>query len=258
LQQRPTGKVLQQFAANGKLVAVHELPERTIVFGRSGPRGNPDLVLANEDTTLSRFHGSITRQGSTVLVEDFNSRNGTYLKVGDSVPLEHGDEIRIGQQVLRLVLRADAPEKQSSHPSRPFLIPVVSAPAAAVPAAAVPSAAVPSAAVPPAHVPVVHDPSASGTLVAQVTFMGAGGTFAVEPAQTILDVADDHDVDLDHECWVGKCGADLIRIVEGHEYLNEVSEQESRTIKRRGAIPGECRLACMTKVRGPVVVVAEK
>lgn len=230
LQHGPRGYAVQQYSATGKLVAVHELAERTIVFGRSGERGNPDVILANEDMTLSRFHGSISRQGSLVQVEDFNSRNGTYLKVGDSVKLDHGDEIRIGRQVLRLVLRADAAEKKNSEPSGQFRMP-------------------------PVVVPPVDVAPPSPGVVAQVTFMG-GGTFAVQPSQSILDVADDHDVDLDHECWVGKCGADLIRIVEGHEYLNEVSEQESKTIKRRGAVPGECRLACMTKVKGPVVVVA--
>ncbi len=233
LQHAPHGYTVQHYADTGKLVAVHELRERTIVFGRAGERSNPDVILANEDTTLSRFHGSISRQGSRVLVEDFNSRNGTFLKVGDSVPLDHGDEIRIGRQILRLVLRADAPEKQSSEPSRQFRRLTVEPP--------------------PAEVAPV-----GAQLAARVTFRGSGVTFAVQPSQTILDVADEHDVDLDHECWVGKCGADLIRIIEGREFVNEVSEQESTTIKRRGAIPGECRLACMTKVHGPVVVEAHR
>jgi len=236
LQHTSRGYVVQQYAATGKLVATHDLGERTLVFGRSSVKGNPDIVLASDDMALSRFHVSISRQGSTVLAEDFNSRNGTFLKVGDSVKLEHGDEIRIGRQVLRLVLKADAPEKQSSEPSGQVRIP--------------------SSATPPVEVVPAPADAAPGQ-VAQVTFMGAGVTFAVHPSQSILDVADDHDVDLDHECWVGKCGADLIRIVEGREFLNEVSEQEAKTIKRRGAIPGECRLACMTKVCGPVVVVAE-
>ena len=89
---------------------------------------------------------------------------------------------------------------------------------------------------------------------AQITFAGQNATFPIDSSQAILEVADEHDVDLDYECWIGKCGCDLIRIVEGNEFLNEVSEQEANTIKRRGAEPGKCRLACMTRVSGPVVV----
>ena len=48
------------------------------------------------------------------------------------------------------------------------------------------------------------------------------------------------------------CGADLIRIIEGQEYLNEVTDKEVKTLKRKGLEPGEYRLACMTKATGPV------
>lgn len=224
------GYTVQQYDVSGQLVASHPLPERTVVFGRAGERGDPDVVLAANDMTLSRFHVSITRKDDRLLVEDFNSRNGTFLKVGDSVKLYNGDEIRLGRQILRVALQADAPDKTGSAPSKEFPRPV-------------------------AAIPVEPAPAPVGK-AAQVTFKATGATFAMQASQTILDIADEFDVELDHECWVGKCGADLIRIVEGQEFLNEVSEQESKTIKRRGAEPGHCRLACMTRVSGPVVVEA--
>jgi thioredoxin reductase/pSer/pThr/pTyr-binding forkhead associated (FHA) protein/ferredoxin len=230
LQHDLRGYTVQQYDVRGSLVASHELPERTVVFGRAGERGDPDVVLATDDMTLSRFHVAITRKGDTMLVEDFNSRNGTFLKVGDSAKLFQGDEIRLGRQILRVVLKAEAPDKTGSAPSKEFPRPV-------------------------AAIPVEPAPAPAGK-VAQVTFKATGGTFAMQASQTILDIADEFDVELDHECWVGKCGADLIRIVEGQEFCNEVSEQEAKTIKRRGAVPGQCRLACMTRVSGPVVVEA--
>ena len=145
----------------------------------------------------------------------------------DAVELEHDDQIRVGRQILRLILKADAPIKEGSRAS-------VYAPAPEL-----------------REETAVESPSGQP---AQVTFAGAGVTFPIALTETILEVADEHDVELDYECWIGKCGCDLIRIVEGREFLNEVSDQESKTIKRRGARPGECRLACMTLVHGPVVV----
>ena len=220
---------IQHYDPTGLMVAEHPVPEGTTVLGRSGGKSDPDVVLAGEDMTLSRFHMEIERKGAEVLAEDFNSRNGTYLRVTDAAEVEHGDVIRVGGQTLRLNLRQDAPIKQGSEPTA-----VVAAP---------PSRA---AAPPPAPAAV--------RVEASVTFDGLGVTLPINGSQTILEVADEGDVDLDYECWIGKCGCDLIQVLEGRENLSEVSEQEEKTIKRKGAEPGEFRLACMTRVSGPVVV----
>jgi ferredoxin len=221
---------IQHYDPTGLMVAEHPVPEGTIVLGRSGGKSDPDVVLAGEDMTLSRFHMEIERTGSQVLAEDFNSRNGTYLRVTDAAEVEHDDVIRVGGQTLRLNLLQDAPIKQGSEPTG-----VVAAP---------------SLAVAPAPAP----PPTAAAVAASVTFEGLGITLPINASQTILEVADEGDVDLDYECWIGKCGADLIQILEGRENLSEVSEQEGKTIKRKGAEPGEFRLACMTRCSGPVVV----
>ena len=76
----------------------------------------------------------------------------------------------------------------------------------------------------------------------------------IKPSQTILDWVDERGVDIDFECEAGLCGCDPIRILEGQEYLNELGEKETKTLTRFGLEPGPCRLACMAKVSGPVVV----
>ena len=87
-----------------------------------------------------------------------------------------------------------------------------------------------------------------------VTFVGDGRPMSAAASDSILDVAEDNDIDLDYECRIGMCGCDLIRVVEGQAHLNEPTDQEIRTIGRRGVEPGVFRLACMTRVSGPVVV----
>lgn len=220
---------LRHHDAGGKVVGTYPLPDDTVVLGRSGGKHDPDVVLSGDDMTLSRFHLSITRQGSDMQVEDFNSRNGTFLRVVDAIEIEHDDVIRVGGHLLRLNLRADAPAKTGSASTvapSPEEEEVVSAPPEPEPQKATP----------------------------QVTFAGLDVTLDIDASETILEVADENDVELDYECWIGKCGCDLIKIVEGREHLNEVSEDERKTIERRGADPGECRLACMTRASGPVVV----
>ena len=59
----------------------------------------------------------------------------------------------------------------------------------------------------------VPAPVAAGE--AQVHFTGEASPFDISEDQSILDVADENDVDIDYECWCGMCGCDLIRIVEG-------------------------------------------
>ena len=229
LQSTPSAFSLLHYDATGKMVGTYPLAEGTAVLGRSGGKSDPDVVLTDRDMTVSRFHMSVTRRGSEILAEDFNSRNGTFLKVADAVEVGHGDVIRLGRQILRLNLRAEAPTKVGSMPT--VQTPAVSSEETPAPT-----------------------PSPVAVQTAQVTFAGLDVMLPIKPSETILDVADEHDVEMDYECWIGKCGCDLIRIVDGHEFLSELSEQESKTISRKGGEPGECRLACMTKVSGPVVV----
>lgn len=96
--------------------------------------------------------------------------------------------------------------------------------------------------------PVEAAPAASVTFADQ----GIGGP--IDPEQTLVAWAEQNDVEIETSCWMGVCGVDPIRVIEGAEHLNEPDEQERKTLEKKGLDPGSCRLACMTRARGPVVV----
>jgi hypothetical protein len=61
--------------------------------------GRGDVEIRLEDPFASSRHARISRQGSTVVIEDLGSTNGTYLNeepLTGPQPLHHGDRIRIG------------------------------------------------------------------------------------------------------------------------------------------------------------------
>ena len=88
-----------------------------------------------------------------------------------------------------------------------------------------------------------------------MTFNGLGKTFALQPGQTICDAAEQQGLDLNAECHSGICGSDPIRILSGSEHLSVLGDEEADTLEDICELePGPCRLACMVKVSGPVVV----
>ncbi|MBA3455604.1 MAG: GGDEF domain-containing protein [Deltaproteobacteria bacterium] len=94
---------------------VYPLLEGDIVIGRAS---GADLQL--EDEGVSRFHCRLRRNDSGIMVDDLNSRNGTYCN-GEKVipgmpPLAEGDRLQIGTTtVLRFTFdeAADAGETPS-------------------------------------------------------------------------------------------------------------------------------------------------
>jgi len=66
---------------------------------------DPEAAVVLEHRSISRRHARIQVGGSGVLVEDLGSKNGTFLadrRVGLPVPLEDGDELRLGAVRLRV------------------------------------------------------------------------------------------------------------------------------------------------------------
>ncbi|GAF49408.1 hypothetical protein RW1_081_00050 [Rhodococcus wratislaviensis NBRC 100605] len=64
---------------------------------RIGRMDDNDLVL--EDERVSRHHAVIVDTGASYLIRDLKSSNGIYVagtRIANSVPLSHGDSIRIG------------------------------------------------------------------------------------------------------------------------------------------------------------------
>ncbi len=88
-----------------------------------------------------------------------------------------------------------------------------------------------------------------------VTFKGLDKTFALLPGQTLCDAAEKQGIDLNAECHAGICGSDPIRILSGSEHLSALGDEEADTLEEICELePGPCRLACMVKASGPVVV----
>ena len=57
-----------------------------------------------QDRFISRNHARIEYRGEQVLLRDLDSRNGTYFRLKEAVPLSHGDQVFIGRQLLRVEL----------------------------------------------------------------------------------------------------------------------------------------------------------
>ncbi len=79
------------------------LNEGTNIIGRAA-----DADVHIPSAKVSRHHAQITVENERYVIEDLNSKNGTFLagsKVKGSTPISHGDEIRLGMMaaVLRFV-----------------------------------------------------------------------------------------------------------------------------------------------------------
>jgi DNA-binding winged helix-turn-helix (wHTH) protein len=75
----------------------------TYVVGRDA-----DVEIRLDASTVSRRHARIVVSDALMTLEDFGSKNGTYLegeRVHDAVPLADGDSIRIGSVLLTFHVR---------------------------------------------------------------------------------------------------------------------------------------------------------
>ena len=81
----------------------------------------------------------------------------------------------------------------------------------------------------------------------------AGPTVMAKVGAKLLDIAEASQVPIESGCRMGMCGSDPVRILEGEENLSAMRSAERRTLDRLDLGPG-CRMACVTRVQGPVVV----
>jgi thioredoxin reductase/pSer/pThr/pTyr-binding forkhead associated (FHA) protein/ferredoxin len=226
---RPGAFGVIHYNAEGEEVGRYPLGERTIVLGRQAP----DITLDANDGTLSRRQLAIAVKGEDIFVKDLKSANGTYLQVKSATRLEDGDRFKVGQQTFAFGHKRDAVLDAGYD---------VGAAAAAPVAAASPSIPAPALAA-----------AAKGPAV---TFRGHGKPLPVAAGQTICEVAEAQGVKISAECHAGICGSDPIRILSGLENLEgEASEVEAETLEDIcGLKAGECRLACMVRLKGSVEV----
>ncbi len=235
------------YDATGQVVQQQSVTEGTIVLGREAP----DVTLDEQDMVLSRRHISLSLKDGVLRVKDLKSLNGTYLRVRDAIALESDDQFRVGQQLFRLNAKEEVTKSGSTTfrltPYKPEnateeILAVTSAPSAELETS-------------PAEAPA----SSAEHEAPSVTFKGDGTTIPVKPGQTLCDAAEAHGIELQAECHAGICGSDPIRIVSGGEYLDVPGDEEAGTLEdicdlEAGNAPGRCRLACMVRTTGPVVV----
>ena len=80
-----------------------------------------------------------------------------------------------------------------------------------------------------------------------------GPTVMAKVGAKLLDIAEASQVPIESGCRMGMCGSDPVRILEGEENLSAMRSAERRTLERLGLGEG-CRMACVSRVQGPVVV----
>jgi thioredoxin reductase/pSer/pThr/pTyr-binding forkhead associated (FHA) protein/ferredoxin len=204
------------------------LDAHTIVAGRDAS----DLILAADDTALSRRHLAIMVKDDACFFKDLKSLNGTWIKVQSPVQLSHNDQFRVGRQTFRVMLT-----REIQHIDRFSGLTPAIAVAPAQPAAPTPQ------------------PAASTGNGLMVAFRNAGRSCPFSPGQTICDIADANDIAIVAECHAGICGSDPIRICRGEEHLSALTDTEKDTLQDICDLePGVYRLACMAKPSGEVEV----
>jgi nitrite reductase (NADH) large subunit len=80
-----------------------------------------------------------------------------------------------------------------------------------------------------------------------------GPTVRAKVGDALLDIAEASQVPIESGCRMGMCGSDPVRIVQGADNLSAMRSAERRTLDRLGLI-ADCRMACVTRVQGPVVI----
>ena len=210
---------VNHYDSQGREVGTHYLTEKILVLGRE----SPDVTLDPNDRSLSRRHLTLTIENDCVTVKDLRSANHTFLRLRKAIPIQGGDSFQIGSELFVM----SAGMEKGIRPA-----------AAPIPA------------------PVAKKPLSTSGSEPTVTFEGLGKTFNVAKGQTICDVAEANGVKIKAECHSGICGSDPIEIISGREnFVNEPSEGEGETLEDICDLkPGKCRLACMSRIKGPVVV----
>jgi pSer/pThr/pTyr-binding forkhead associated (FHA) protein len=83
-------------------------------------REDADLVL--DDPEVSRRHAMLRRSGESVVVEDLDSTNGTFVngeRIRTPVTVGPGDQVRVGRTTLEIEPDWRADDTVVSTPPRP-------------------------------------------------------------------------------------------------------------------------------------------
>lgn len=89
----------------------------------------------------------------------------------------------------------------------------------------------------------------------KVTFLPMNQTVDAHVGETILDVAINHDIPLQHACG-GFCACTTCHVLvkSGGEKLSEMEDEEEERLDRATGVNLHSRLGCQAKVNGDVTV----
>lgn len=118
-------------------VVVTSGPEtgRRIELGLEVAIGRQDADLVVEDPEVSRRHAVLRRSDGSVVVEDLDSTNGTFVngeRIRSPIVVAPGDQIRVGRTTLKIEPDRRADDTIVSKPPRPDQIRSAEAPTGAV------------------------------------------------------------------------------------------------------------------------------
>lgn len=88
-----------------------------------------------------------------------------------------------------------------------------------------------------------------------VTFVNLGKTVPAREGQSILDVALEHEIPLEHNCG-GNCACSTCHVIvrEGMKHLSPMQEEEEDQLDEAEGLTLSSRLGCQSKIHGDVVV----
>ncbi|MBA2660864.1 MAG: FHA domain-containing protein [Bradymonadaceae bacterium] len=87
--------------AGGKPGAAYCSPNNDLVIGREGA----DVLFA-DDRHISRQHARVSFENDQVVLSDMDSKNGTFLRLQNEHPMEHGDYVCFGSELMRVEINA--------------------------------------------------------------------------------------------------------------------------------------------------------
>lgn len=89
----------------------------------------------------------------------------------------------------------------------------------------------------------------------KVTFQPLNITVEGEEGESVLDIAINHDIDLDHNCG-GNCACNTCHVIvkNGMESLSEMKDDEADMLDKAKGLTLTSRLGCQTHVYGDVSV----
>ena len=88
-----------QILSRGRSGNIRSSANEPITIGREGCTLN-----FSTDQFMSSYHARVFQDDESFLLEDTDSKNGTYLRVMDEVGLQDGDQVFLGRQLIRIEL----------------------------------------------------------------------------------------------------------------------------------------------------------